>query len=49
MSLVCEEADATGARAVKVKSSAAFDLTLSWQGKTTTVQVPAHQEVQLRL
>ena len=49
VSLVCEEADATGARAVKVKSSAAFDLTLSWQGKTMTVQVPAHQEVQLRL
>jgi glycogen debranching enzyme len=49
VALVCEEADATGARTVQVKSSGAFHLALSWQGKTATVEVPANQEVQSRL
>jgi hypothetical protein len=46
VSLVCNEADTTGVRTVTVKSSAAFALTVQWQGKTTTVQVPANREVQ---
>jgi glycogen debranching enzyme len=49
VSLVCEEADATGARTVRVKGSGAFRLAISWQGKTTTVQIPADKEVQLHL
>ncbi len=49
VSLVCEEADATGARTVKVKSSDAFHLAISWQAKTTTVEVPAGEEVRSRL
>jgi glycogen debranching enzyme len=49
VSLVCEEADATGTRAVTIQSTGSFHLTISWQGKTTTVQVPAGNEIQLRL
>ena len=49
VSLICEKADATGARDVVVRSSGPFKLAVSWQGKTTTVQVPAREEVQLRL
>jgi glycogen debranching enzyme len=49
VSLVCHEADTTRVRTVTVKSSAAFDLTVQWQGKTTTVQVPTNKEVQLHL
>ncbi len=49
VSLICTEADATGARTITVKSSAAFDLTVYWQRRTKTVQVPADKEIQLRL
>jgi len=49
VSLVCEPADATGRRMVTVKSTGPFDLTVSWQSKTTTVQVPANKQMQLYL
>ncbi len=49
VSLVCAAADATGARTVIVKSSAAFDLTVYWQGRTKTVQVPGNKEIQVHL
>jgi hypothetical protein len=49
VALVCEQADTTGARTVRVKSSDAFPLAISWRGKTTTVEVPAGKEVELQL
>lgn len=49
VSLVCEKADATGGRTIKVKSTGPFDLKISWQGKTTGTQVPANKQVELRL
>ena len=49
LSLACEEADATGRRHIKIRSSGVFDLTISWQGKATTIQVPANKPAQLRL
>ena len=49
VSLVCEPTDATGRRTLTVKSTGPFDLEISWQGKTTTVQVPANKQMQLHL
>jgi glycogen debranching enzyme len=49
VSLVCEPADADGARTAIIKSSGAFDLTILWRGKTTTMPIPADKEVQLHL
>ncbi len=49
VSLVCEEADATGARTVTAQSTGSFHLTISWQGETIDVQVPAGKEIQSRL
>jgi glycogen debranching enzyme len=47
VSLVCGPADATGRRTVTVQSTAPFNLTILWQGKTTTVHVPAGKQVQV--
>ncbi len=49
VSLVCEPAEASDARTVTVKSRGAFDLTILWRGKTTTMSIPADKEVQLHL
>jgi hypothetical protein len=49
VSLVCDPADATGRRTVTVTSTAPFDLTVLWQGKTTTIQVPAGKQIHVRL
>jgi glycogen debranching enzyme len=49
VSLVCEKADASGTRTVTVKSDGAFDLAVTSQGKTKTVQVPGGKETQVHL
>jgi glycogen debranching enzyme len=49
VSLVCEKADATGVRMAIVKSDGEFDLVVTSQGKTQTVQVPAGKEIRVRL
>ncbi|MBN1509593.1 MAG: hypothetical protein JW955_22280 [Sedimentisphaerales bacterium] len=49
VSLICEKADSAGVRTVTVNSDGAFDLTVTWQGKTKTLQTPAGKQVQLRL
>jgi len=49
VSLVCEEADATGARTVTAQSTGSFHLTISWLGETINVQVPAGKQIQSRL
>jgi len=49
ISLVCEGADGTGARAVAVRSSGPLELAILWRGKTTTVHVPAGEALQLQV
>jgi len=48
-SLICDEADADGTRAIKVRSDGSFKLTVEVGGKTRTVTVPADEEIELRL
>jgi hypothetical protein len=49
VSVVCEKADAAGARAVRVESDGAFDLAVTWRGRARIIQVPAGKEIQVRL
>jgi len=49
VSLVCEKADAAGVRTATVKSDGKFDLVVTSQRKTQTVQVPAGKEIQVHL
>jgi len=49
VSLLCDKADAAGVRTVMVKSDGAFDLAITLQGRTRTVQVAADKETQVRL
>jgi len=49
VSLICEKADAAGVRTVTVKSDGAFDLAVTWQGKTKAVPIPAGKEIRVHL
>ncbi|MHC4691986.1 MAG: MGH1-like glycoside hydrolase domain-containing protein [Planctomycetota bacterium] len=49
VSLVCEEADSTGGRLVKVKSSGVFHLRISLDGKVKTIEIPAGKSTQVIL
>jgi glycogen debranching enzyme len=49
VSLICGKADAAGVRTVTMKSDGEFDLVVTSQGKTQTIQILAGKEIQLRL
>jgi hypothetical protein len=49
VSLVCEEANSTGQRHVKVKSTGAFNLKISINGKVKAIKVPAGKSIQIIL
>ncbi|MHC4283195.1 MAG: MGH1-like glycoside hydrolase domain-containing protein, partial [Planctomycetota bacterium] len=49
LSLVCEEANSTGDRIVKVKSTGAFHLRISLNGKVKVIEIPAGKSMQVTL
>ncbi|HUS72046.1 MAG TPA: trehalase family glycosidase [Sedimentisphaerales bacterium] len=49
ISLVCEEANSTGNRLVKVKSTGAFHLRISLNGKVKAIEIPAGKSMQVIL
>ena len=49
ISLVCDDADASGIRRVTIRSDGSFHLIIKSSGKTKMVQVPADQQIQLDL
>lgn len=49
VSLISEQAEASGIRSVTVKSDGSFHLTVKYGGKVKTVLVPANKHIQLRL
>ena len=49
VSLVCEEANSTRGRQVKIKSTGAFHLRISLNGKVKVIEVPAGEPIQVIL
>ncbi|MHC4791967.1 MAG: hypothetical protein ACYS8Y_11120, partial [Planctomycetota bacterium] len=49
VSLVCEEANSIGDRLVKVKSTGAFHLRISLNGKVKAIEIPAGKSIQVIL
>ena len=49
VTLICEQADSSGVRLVKVKSNGSFHLTVISGSKSKTFLIPANQQIQLSL
>jgi hypothetical protein len=48
-SFVCEGVDAAGVRAITIRSDGAFRLTVTWKGKSKTVDVTPDRQIQVHL